>query len=90
VSIGFGFAQISKSEFIADLTPPEGVNNPMGEAKGIFPGRVVWTQDFKATNWDGKTGMWWDDNNINQAETDKMISTTLQNLTGAKSDKKAW
>ena len=90
VGIGIGIAQIAKPDFIPNVTPPEGVNNPMGEAKGIFPGRVAWTQDFNATNWDEKEGMWWDDNATDQKETDKMFSTTLKNLTGAKTDKEAW
>lgn len=67
--------------------PPEGRNNPIGEAKGIFPGRVVWTQDFDATSWDGKTGTWWGDNNTSQVVTDKMISETLKNVTGEKRTK---
>ena len=43
------------------FTAPEGVNNPMGEGQGIFPGRVVWVQDFAATKWDGQTGNWWEE-----------------------------
>ena len=87
---GVGIAQIAQPGFVPNTTPPEGTNNPMGEAKGIFPGRVVWTQDFNATNWDEKTGMWWDDNATSQAETDKMVSETLRSLTGSKTDKQAW
>lgn len=89
-SIGIAIAKHSEPAFVPNLSPPEGVNNPMGEAKGIFPGRVAWTQDFNATSWDGETGKWWDDANTSQAETDKMISETLRNITGEKSDKKAW
>jgi len=89
-SVGIGIAQIDKPVFVTNLTTPDGVNNPIGEAKGIFPGRVAWTQDFNATNWDEKTGMWWDDNATSQSECDKMISKTLQNLTGVKTDKEAW
>lgn len=73
-----------------NLTPPEGANAPMGVAKGIFPGRVAWAQDFNATSWDGKNGNWWDDTNINQEEVNKMLSATLQSFTGTKKDKLAW
>ncbi len=90
VSLTFVVAESTKDEFIPVLTNPEGVNNPMGEAKGMFPGRVAWTQDFNATSWDEKTGSWWDDNNTNQAEVNKMMSTNLQALTGVKTDKEAW
>ncbi|MBE0654247.1 MAG: DUF362 domain-containing protein [Bacteroidales bacterium] len=89
-SVGIGIAQNEKSVFVPNLTNPDGINNPIGDAKGIFPGRVAWTQDFDATNWDEKTGMWWDDKATSQAECDKMMSKTLQNLTGAKTDKEAW
>jgi len=72
------------------FTAPEGVNRPMGEGKGIFPGRVVWVQNFKTTRWDGQTGHWWEETNIDQPAVDKMLSDTLQNLTGTKSDAAAW
>jgi hypothetical protein len=72
------------------LTPAEGPNKPMGKAKGIFPGRVVWEQDFSATTWDGSAGHWWHDGSINQATADRMFSKTLQTVTGATSDKQAW
>ena len=72
------------------FTSPEGGNKPMGEGKGIFPGRVVWDQDFNAAKWDGQTGNWWDDANVNQAEVDKMFSQSLQSLTGTKTDAAAW
>jgi hypothetical protein len=65
-------------------------NAPMGEGKGIHPGRVVWVRDPAATSWDGETGHWWDDANNDQAVVDRMISRTLQRLTGEKTDKQAW
>lgn len=90
VSLVFGVAQVAKSDFIPNIIPPEGVNHPMGEARGIFPGRVVWTQDFDATSWDEKTGNWWDDDATSQKETDLMMSQTLRSLTDGKTDKEAW
>jgi len=90
VSIGYGVAQIAKPDFVPNVVPPEGRNNPMGVARGIFPGRVAWTQDFDATNWDESTGMWWDDNATKQEEVTKMMSVTLHKLTGANTDKEAW
>ncbi len=90
ISLTWVVADSSKVVFVPTLINPEGSNAPMGEAKGIFPGRVVWTHDLMATSWDERNGMWWDDNNTNQSETDKMMSATLQNLTGIKTDKEAW
>jgi len=89
-TVGYGIAKNATPGFISNFMPPEGRNNPIGEAKGIFPGRVVWTQDFDATSWDGKTGTWWGDNNTSQVVTDKMISETLKNVTGEKTDKESW
>ena len=36
-------------------------HGPIGTAKGIFPGRVVWVRDPAATRWNGVNGNWWDD-----------------------------
>ena len=62
----------------------------MGIAKGINPGRVVWTHEPAATSWDGQTGSWWDDDNTNQEAVDYMVSKTIQTLTGETSDEQAW
>jgi hypothetical protein len=65
-------------------------NHPVGTAKGIFPGRVVWIHDPAVASWDGKTGNWWDENVTLQSETDKMLKESLKTLTGEKTEKKAW
>jgi hypothetical protein len=65
-------------------------NIPLGEAKGIFPGRVAWGHNPKIASWDEKTGMWWEDRFNNQAETDKLLSQTLFCLTEIKNEKKSW
>lgn len=44
LSISIGMIQIAEKTFVPDLVAPEGVYNPMGEAWGISPGRVVWNQ----------------------------------------------
>ena len=31
------------------FVPSDGANNPMGEGKGIFPGRVAWVHNPEAT-----------------------------------------
>jgi len=79
--------------------PSEGPNKPVGEGKGINPGRVVWVHNPKVATWDGVTernrvvsgtGNWWDDQNCNQDICTEMMSATVQNLAGEKSDQKAW
>jgi len=74
----------------AVFTPSEPANSPIGTAKGIHPGRVVWIRDPEATSWDGSNGSWWDDNNTDQKMVDAMISKTIQGLTGRSNDSQAW
>jgi hypothetical protein len=68
----------------------EGLNNPLGEGRGIHPGRVAWVRDTKAASWDGSTGNWWDDANTDQKVVDRMMSRVLQDATGQRNDKQAW
>jgi len=72
------------------LRPPEGINKPMGQARGIHAGRVVWVQDFDATSWDGENGHWWDDKNTDQEVVEAMFSQAIQKLTATRSDADAW
>ena len=65
-------------------------NKPVGVAKGIFPGRVVWIHDPAVAKWDGTTGNWWDDKVTSQKEADIMLKESLTSLTGEKTEKKAW
>jgi hypothetical protein len=65
-------------------------NSPIGTARGIFPGRVVWAHDPKVATWDGKTGFWWEDACNSQVEADKLVSGSLLLLTGEKNESKAW
>ncbi len=74
----------------AAFTPTDPPNSPIGVAKGIHPGRVVWTHDPAATSWDGSTGHWWDDDNTDQHMVDYMVSKTIQELTGEPNDVSAW
>ncbi len=74
----------------AAFTPSDPPNSPMGIGKGIHPGRVVWVHDPEATRWDGTTGAWWEDRNVDQQVVDTMVSQALATLTGAKTDAAAW
>ena len=65
-------------------------NVPVGTARGINAGRVVWVHDPKVAKWDGTNGFWWDDSYTSQAETDKMMTQTIASLTGEKNLTKAW
>lgn len=84
-----------------DFTPATGFdwkpgasNQPIGEAKGIFPGRVVMTRNPEATLWAGRWNLeedqWWLDKNTDTEKCGEMISVALQELTGTKRNKAAW
>jgi hypothetical protein len=96
----FGFSDSSNlSEYMGDADHPlqktfHVANEPVGQAKGIFPGRVVWVYDPNATNekCDPKAvgHAWWMPENNNQTVIDGMVSKAIQSLTGKTNDKDAW
>ncbi|MBN1466223.1 DUF362 domain-containing protein, partial [candidate division KSB1 bacterium] len=90
--LGFSFLQTPSLPALArddPFVPIDAPNSPMGAAKGLFPGRVVWAHDPDATSWDG-AGYWSDDAYTNQAIVDDMVSQSLRDLTGTPSDAAAW
>ncbi len=69
------------------------VNDPIGEAKGIFPGRVVWVMDKDATNENctNTTGdYWFMGKNTNQEIIDTMLANGIRGIAGQKSLALAW
>jgi hypothetical protein len=74
----------------AAFVPIDPPNSPIGVGKGIHPGRVVWVHDPSATTWDGVTGFWWDDRNLNQQAVDNMVASALRTLSGQQDDAAAW
>jgi len=87
-TIGISISSVVRVE--QNFSHVEKANAPMGEAIGIYPGRVIWDQDFNSTTWDEENGFWWDDANTNQQEVDKMFSNSIKALAGAKTDSEAW
>jgi hypothetical protein len=83
-AIDFGIASVEH------LKP----NEPIGEGKGIFPGRVVWSHDPAATNpsLDPSSygNSYWKDKNTDQAVVNQMLSAGLKELTGAGNEKSMW
>ena len=68
-------------------------NNPIGEGKGVYPGRVAWIHNPDATdeNCNNTTGdYWYEDGNTDQDVVNDMLSEGLQKLTGTSSDAAAW
>ncbi len=73
-------------------TPSDPANTPVGTARGIHPGRVVWAYDPDATSWDGDIVApvtYWKDY-IDQAAVTRMVSRTIQSLGGENTDSAAW
>ena len=74
--------------------PIDAANKPVGTAKGIFPGRVVWVHNPNAVNQncvvDQPGHGWVERENMNQAAVDAMLSAALDSLTGQTSDSAAW
>ena len=69
-------------------------NQPIGIARGIFPGRVVMARYPEAARWPGRWDaneeQWFLDKYTSTDRCDEMLAATLQRLTGAKSSRKAW
>jgi hypothetical protein len=76
--------------------PEDGPNQPMGEAKGIFPGRVVWIWNPDATNEkfehnDTEKGDFFPfPANNNEKVVGKMFHDGVLKLTGKKNISKSW
>jgi hypothetical protein len=62
---------------------------PMGTGVGVNPGRVVWIWNPNATE-QNLVGFWWEEENNNQDVLNQMVSTGVQELTGAPTDSEAW
>jgi len=77
---------------IQDFT--QDVNNPVGTARGIYPGRVVMIHDPNATdetcNNSSLSDGYFQSVNNNQAVVDQMVSAAIRLLTGTTTDANAW
>jgi gluconolactonase len=91
LSVGAVWVAVSATGEKSALAEPQPANAPMGVAKGIHPGRVVWIHDPEATNWNGPgDGHPWQDEHTIPAVCEQMMSNALRSLTGESSDAKAW
>jgi hypothetical protein len=67
-----------------------GPNQPLGEGRGIHPGRVAWVHAPGVATWDGHTGLWVEDRWNSQAKADALVREAVVQLTGELTPKKAW
>jgi hypothetical protein len=74
-----------------DPALPDPPNEPIGEAIGLNPGRVVWVHDPEATDWEGPGhGHWWEAAHTNQGAVDQMVAEAICHLAGEYSLASAW
>ncbi|MBI4585840.1 MAG: DUF362 domain-containing protein [Planctomycetes bacterium] len=74
----------------AAWTPNDPPNQPIGVARGVNPGHVVWVHHPEATSWNGSANYWWSDKYTDPAVVDAMMSRSLRRLAGATTDAAAW
>ena len=85
-AVGLGVARGAERS----VTEPQPLQ-PIGEAKGVHPGRVVWVHDPQATDWKGPgNGRWYEPQHTSQDRVDGMMSQALCGLTGEPEPGKAW
>jgi hypothetical protein len=76
------------------FSDPLGPNSPIGDAKGILPGRVVWVYNPDATNESCTNSdhahAYWLETNTNQEVVDEMFSEGIKAVTGEENDTAAW
>ncbi len=87
-----GIAAAAESATAPRWAPAEGPNQPLGQARGICPGRVVWIHDPQVARWDGNpsSGSWYEDRFTDPVLADQMLSQSLRRVTDAKADADAW
>ena len=86
-------ASLAAEETAARWKATDPPNRPIGEAKGIFPGRVVWTHNPDAAQWDGNTEsrrMVRGPVHRSRAGRGDAERDACSSLTGAKTDAEAW
>lgn len=74
----------------AGFVPTDPANSPMGTARGIYPGRVVWAYDAKLCDQGGTSGRWWEDERTDPDVAKRMMRSALINLTGIADPIESW
>jgi len=94
ISIGcVWFSLALTSEKKAEAADPHPVNEPIGVARGIHPGRVVWVYDPNATDWEGwelSDEYWWQSNHTDQDVVDSMMLQAVCAVAGERDIWEAW
>jgi hypothetical protein len=91
---GFVLFQADQPPVYADSSYLDVPNTPIGSARGIFPGRVVWARNPNATNENCGNSSFGDafylPKNTNMDIVNGMVQSSILNLTGKSSIRDAW
>ncbi len=86
---GFFAFQIDQTPVYANTSNTNVVNSPIGEPKGVLPGRVVWSHNPNATN-ENYNGSYFASNNTNADTVEVMVKESILTLTGTSTIDQAW
>lgn len=93
-AILLSFLTLSDTSGVASPTgtfvPTDAANSPIGIAKGINPGRVVWVYDSLLSAQNITNGWWWEDKHTDPLVAQRMMNQALLNLTGFDDPVIAW
>ncbi len=90
---GFIAHQIDQKPVFANISRTYIANSPIGEPKGVLPGRVVWYHHPGATdeNWNrNKPNNFFSSNHTNIDTVEAMVNASIFELTGTSSIHQAW
>lgn len=68
------------------------VHDTLGQAKGIYPGRVVWVHDPNATDWQGPAPeeYWFESDHTDLVVVEEMLERTIRGVAGEGTVSAAW
>jgi len=78
------------AEDTGTFTPSDGPNQPIGVARGIHPGRVAWSYDLSACQWDGTSRFWFSSNFNDQTKITKTMNNVICSVAGQPAVSNAW
>ncbi|MFZ0828319.1 MAG: hypothetical protein WAO02_12940 [Verrucomicrobiia bacterium] len=80
----------ARAEDTGIFTPSDGPNQPIGTARGIHPGRVAWSYDLSACNWDGTSKYWFSEKFNDQDKITKIMNNVICSVAGESAVSNAW
>lgn len=86
-----GVAGLNRLGAAEPLASPQAPLQPIGQAQGLHPGRVVWVHDPQATDWKGPgEGHWYHDKHTKPDRVADMMAHAVTGLTGESTVAQAW